>query len=155
LVVEVPSVWLNVSENQVSAAARMSNMQTKTRAVFDGTIRERIGRMTRTFFIYIDLDRRQQRVCRVEHKTKTNCKRAHSLPDGIFWYGLVPADRLGDFQSALRFVRNEHRKAVGRWLRRKQRLLKTRAAPAFKAYLKSEIDKRDAKKPEFKFSWKP
>ncbi len=109
----------------------------------------------RQIFIYIDTNRRQQRVCQVEHRRAGKCKRAHSLPLIVMWSGLVPADRLGDFQERLRETRKEFRKAGRKWLRRKQALLKTRAAPAFKAYLRSEIEKHDAKKPEFKFSWKP
>ncbi len=110
--------------------------------------------MTRQIFIFLDANRRQQRVCQVEHRKK-ECKRVHSLPAVVLWSGLVPADRLGDFQERLRETRKAFRKAGNKWLRRKQALLKTRAAPAFKAYLRSEIEKHDAKKPEFKFSWKP
>lgn len=110
--------------------------------------------MTRMIFIFLDSSRRQQRVCQVEHRSK-QCKRAHSLPKGFLWSGLVPADRLGDFRSDLKLARKNWRRENRKWVRQLWNLRHAKAAPFAKKWVKEQIDKHLENRPPFEFNWKP
>lgn len=95
-------------------------------------------------------------VCPILHGHQAfSCKKNHGVPPTAIWSGLVPDDELGDLRADLRDAKKKWRRAVKKWYRERQHLIMSRCAPAFLAYRKQLLEKHEAQKPQFTFTWEP
>jgi hypothetical protein len=90
------------------------------------------------------------RVCEKKHREGHRCKRWHYIHEKAIWSGVIPLSEEGQFRVEVHEHRERVRKLHSKWKRMlvKTQALAARAAPAFKAYALSLVEKHKAEEPK-------
>ncbi len=90
------------------------------------------------------------RVCTKKHRDGHQCKKWHYISDKAIWSGEIPEDDEAELRVEVHELRERTARAHGKWKRMlaKTQALAARAAPAFKAYALSLVEKHRSEEPK-------